>query len=80
MADGRVAGRTEGRQLGLERGFQKFVESGRLQGRAIVWANRLGGRRAPFSPSSSPQVVGARGEEGEVEGKGTGDGSALGRE
>ncbi|KAH6627146.1 hypothetical protein B0J18DRAFT_161224 [Chaetomium sp. MPI-SDFR-AT-0129] len=43
MADGLAAGRTEGRQLGLERGFQKFAEAGRLQGRAIVWANRLGG-------------------------------------
>lgn len=41
LADGELAGRTEGRQLGLERGFQKFAESGRLQGRAIVWANRL---------------------------------------
>ena len=41
VADGLVAGRIEGRQLGLERGFQRFFESGRLQGRAIVWANRL---------------------------------------
>ncbi|KAL2157633.1 hypothetical protein VTH06DRAFT_5114 [Thermothelomyces fergusii] len=41
MADGLAAGRAEGRQLGLERGFQKFAEAGRMQGRAIVWANRL---------------------------------------
>lgn len=39
--DGVNAGRIEGRSLGLERGFQKFVESGKLYGRAIVWANRL---------------------------------------
>ncbi|KAK1756854.1 hypothetical protein QBC47DRAFT_377841 [Echria macrotheca] len=41
QADGVKAGRIEGRSLGLEKGFQKFVESGRLYGRAIVWANRL---------------------------------------
>jgi len=39
--DGIKAGMIEGRSLGLERGFQKFTESGRLYGRAIVWANRL---------------------------------------
>src|SRR5690242_14397423 len=39
--DGIRAGRIEGRGLGLEKGFQKFFESGRLYGRAIVWANRL---------------------------------------
>ncbi|KAK4158548.1 protein ORAOV1 [Chaetomidium leptoderma] len=53
-ADGLVAGRTEGRLLGLERGFQKFVESGRLQGRAVVWANRL--RHSSFSSSSGSKT------------------------
>ncbi|KAK3377728.1 hypothetical protein B0H63DRAFT_223397 [Podospora didyma] len=41
QADGVRAGRIEGRQLGLEKGFLKFFESGRLYGRSIVWANRL---------------------------------------
>lgn len=40
-ADGHKAGLLEGRSLGLEKGFQKFVESSRLHGKAIVWANRL---------------------------------------
>jgi hypothetical protein len=79
MADGRVAGRTEGRQLGLERGFQKFVESGRLQGRAIVWANRLG-RRGVSSSSSPPQVAVVRGEDVGLEaGGGDGDVPPLGK-
>jgi hypothetical protein len=53
MADGLAAGRAEGRQLGLERGFQKFVESGRLQGRAIVWANRLRLARAKIGGATT---------------------------
>ncbi|OAA58947.1 DUF1715 domain-containing protein [Niveomyces insectorum RCEF 264] len=40
-ADGTRAGQIEGRTLGLENGFKKFVESGRLHGKAVVWANRL---------------------------------------
>ncbi|KAI1462526.1 DUF1715-domain-containing protein [Annulohypoxylon moriforme] len=39
--DGAEAGRTEGRSVGMKKGFEKFVEAGRLQGRAIVWANRI---------------------------------------
>ncbi|CAK7200982.1 hypothetical protein SEUCBS139899_003682 [Sporothrix eucalyptigena] len=38
-ADGERAGLVEGRTLGLETGFTKFVEAGRLQGKAVVWAN-----------------------------------------
>jgi len=41
QVDGARAGLVEGRSLGLEKGFLKFFESGRLCGRAIVWANRL---------------------------------------
>lgn len=40
-SDGLVAGRTEGRLIGMEKGFQKFVEAGRLYGKSLVWANRL---------------------------------------
>ncbi|CAI4215722.1 unnamed protein product [Parascedosporium putredinis] len=39
--DGERAGKIEGRSFGLAKGFEKFAESGRLYGRAVVWANRL---------------------------------------
>ncbi|KAI6092220.1 DUF1715-domain-containing protein [Hypoxylon rubiginosum] len=39
--DGAQAGIIEGRSVGLKKGFEKFLEAGRLQGRAIVWANRI---------------------------------------
>ncbi|KAI1332601.1 hypothetical protein F5Y16DRAFT_120379 [Xylariaceae sp. FL0255] len=39
--DGVEAGRVEGYSLGLSKGFEKFVEAGRLQSKAIVWANRI---------------------------------------
>lgn len=38
-ADGERAGKIEGRTLGLENGFKKFVEAGRLQGKAAVWSH-----------------------------------------
>jgi hypothetical protein len=38
-ADGERAGKIEGRTLGLENGFKKFVEAGRLQGKAVVWSH-----------------------------------------
>ncbi|CZT13002.1 hypothetical protein WAI453_005916 [Rhynchosporium graminicola] len=39
--DGVKAGRIEGRTFGLEKGFEKYIESGRLYGKSIVWANRM---------------------------------------
>ena len=39
--DGTRAGLIEGRLFGLEKGFDKFLEMGRLHGRALVWASRL---------------------------------------
>ena len=41
LADGAQAGRTEGRLFGLEKGFEKFMEFGRLQGKSTVWSARL---------------------------------------
>lgn len=41
VADGGRAGRIEGRAFGIEKGFEKFLEAGRLNARSIVWANRL---------------------------------------
>lgn len=39
--DGFRAGKIEGRSVGLKTGYEKFLEAGRLQAKAIVWANRL---------------------------------------
>jgi Essential protein Yae1, N terminal len=39
--DGVKAGRIEGRAFGLEKGFEKYVEIGRLHGKSLVWAGRL---------------------------------------
>ncbi|KAI0479553.1 DUF1715-domain-containing protein [Xylaria cf. heliscus] len=41
LRDGAEAGRMEGYSLGLRKGFEKFVEAGRLQSKAVVWANRM---------------------------------------
>ncbi|KAI0206902.1 DUF1715-domain-containing protein [Astrocystis sublimbata] len=38
---GAEAGRVEGYSLGLQKGFDKFAEAGRLQSKAVVWANRI---------------------------------------
>ena len=40
-ADGVQAGLVEGRLFGLEKGFEKFVNMGKLHGQSIVWASRL---------------------------------------
>jgi hypothetical protein len=39
--DGIKAGRIEGRTFGLEKGFEKYVESGRLYGKSIIWSNQI---------------------------------------
>ena len=41
LADGVKAGQIEGRTFGLEKGFEKYIESGRLYGKSLVWANRM---------------------------------------
>ncbi|KAI0857573.1 DUF1715-domain-containing protein [Xylaria cubensis] len=41
VRDGAESGRVEGYSLGLSKGFEKFVEAGRLQSKAVVWANRI---------------------------------------
>ncbi|KAI1177223.1 hypothetical protein F4777DRAFT_577279 [Nemania sp. FL0916] len=41
LRDGAESGRIEGYSLGLRKGFEKFVEAGRLQSKAVVWANRI---------------------------------------
>ncbi|KAK7989342.1 hypothetical protein PG989_009657 [Apiospora arundinis] len=39
--DGFQAGKIEGRSVGLKKGYEKFMEAGRLQSKAIIWANRI---------------------------------------
>ncbi|KAK5718116.1 hypothetical protein LTR17_015838 [Elasticomyces elasticus] len=41
VTDGSLAGRIEGRLFGLEKGFSKFTEMGRMNGRAAIWRGRL---------------------------------------
>lgn len=41
MKDGEQAGKIEGRAFGLQKGFEKFLELGRLQGRCSVWKARI---------------------------------------
>ncbi|KHN96561.1 DUF1715 domain-containing protein [Metarhizium album ARSEF 1941] len=53
LVDGERAGRAEGRSFGLQQGFDKFLESGRLASRAIVWANRIA-PRARHSQAEGP--------------------------
>ncbi|KAL4987544.1 hypothetical protein BDW68DRAFT_187884 [Aspergillus falconensis] len=40
-ADGAEAGYTEGSVFAVEKGFEKFIELGKLYGKALVWAQRL---------------------------------------
>jgi hypothetical protein len=49
LADGVKAGQIEGRTFGLEKGFEKYVESGRLYGKSLVWANRMPGFQNSFA-------------------------------
>lgn len=57
--DGAEAGYTEGSVFAVEKGFEKFVEMGRLYGKALVWAQRL------ESKSSKSDNIPVRSAEGE---------------
>ncbi|MCJ1390046.1 hypothetical protein MMC18_002904 [Xylographa bjoerkii] len=52
VADGTRAGHVEGRVFGLEKGFEKFVEMGRLHGRSLVWSSRLPRAQSTTNPST----------------------------
>jgi hypothetical protein len=41
LTDGVKAGQIEGRTFGLEKGLEKHLQSGRLDGKSLVWANRI---------------------------------------
>lgn len=86
LADGKRAGLIEGRLTGLERGFEKFGQMGRLHGKCAVWAGLLpnsrsrgigsgisGHRRSGASEEGENMVAGE--EQGEVKaGEGEGEG------
>ncbi|KAM0285607.1 hypothetical protein ACHAQH_001313 [Verticillium albo-atrum] len=56
--DGDRAGKIEGRSVGLANGYDKFLESGRLSAKSLVWANRL---RAPSSSCAAAEGSAASG-------------------
>lgn len=57
VADGAEAGYTEGSVFAVEKGFEKFVEMGRLYGKALVWAQRLADAKPnELCEQSTPQV------------------------
>ena len=49
--DGALAGKIEGRSVGLKKGYEKFLEAGRLQSKSIVWANRMPNIRSQTQPN-----------------------------
>lgn len=54
LVDGARAGLAEGRGFGMQKGFEKFLESGRLASRSVVWANRLPSTAAPGPSVGDP--------------------------
>ncbi|KAK6217634.1 Prohibitin-1, subunit of the prohibitin complex (Phb1p-Phb2p) [Pestalotiopsis sp. IQ-011] len=53
--DGFRGGKIEGRSVGMKTGYEKFLEAGRLQGKAIIWANRIPSLRSPPEKKGSAQ-------------------------
>ena len=56
LAEGEASGRIEGRVFGLEKSFEKFIELGRLGGRAAIWASRLPSDSSATSSLSTGQI------------------------
>ncbi|KAJ5549773.1 Essential protein Yae1 N-terminal [Penicillium sp. DV-2018c] len=55
--DGAAAGYTEGSVFAVEKGFEKFVEMGRLYGKALVWAQRLESKPSERSSVPAPSTT-----------------------
>ena len=53
ISEGSLSGRIEGRVFGLEKSFEKFIELGKLGGRAAVWNARLP-ENATLTSTSGP--------------------------
>lgn len=58
LAEGEASGRIEGRVFGLEKSFEKFIELGRLGGRAAIYSARLPSDSSPNSSSTGEIEVG----------------------
>lgn len=58
IAEGEATGRIEGRVFGLEKSFEKFLELGKLGGRAAVWNSRLPDSGSNSNSSSGGLEVG----------------------
>jgi hypothetical protein len=55
LADGIKAGQIEGRTFGLEKGFEKYIESGKLYGKSLVWSNRIPASQASLAAKDRQQ-------------------------
>jgi hypothetical protein len=60
VADGQKSGRIEGRVFGLENGFSKAVEMGRLSGKACVWEGRMRPSKSEGSVGLAPLAANDR--------------------
>ncbi|KAI1739013.1 DUF1715-domain-containing protein [Xylaria scruposa] len=69
VRDGVESGRIEGYSLGLRKGFEKFVEAGRLQSKTVVWANRIPKYQQRRHQQDREQEGAAKVAEGDVESK-----------
>lgn len=71
VKDGAQAGYIEGSVFAVEKGFEKFLEIGRLRGRALIWAGRLPATEdTNQKPTTAPQAPSSdiKGADGEVMG------------
>jgi len=59
VEDGSRAGRIEGRTFGLEKGFDKFFEMGKLHGKSQIWTARLHSSEAPSGENEKSAQVGS---------------------
>lgn len=57
LNDGAEAGYAEGSIFGVEKAFEKFLEVGRLYGKALVWAQRLS-NSSDHKPSKENNAAG----------------------
>lgn len=65
IVDGSMAGRVEGRAIGIEKGFEKFTLLGNYHGRTLIWGAKFSPKcpliysspsrmRSSFSPWTTP--------------------------
>lgn len=57
LADGTYAGRVEGKLFGIEKGYEKALELGKLNGRAAVWQVRQQNSEGTSAESTSQALT-----------------------